>query len=243
MHKKHYDQRWTKAQEYEVNHWKKLLKNKRPLDWYSWKAKELEIFLIDNGFAHVLEVRKSKVLEIGSGPVGTVSAWPHGDRFAVEPLYEVFEESTEFKKYREFPVSYVEGVGENIPFPDKYFNLIIIDNVLDHTRNPKQVLSEAGRVLKDDGIIYLSLNIRSKLGLRIRDFLEEHFEFDKGHPHSFDLIKLMNTISASKLSIRAERMESYLDSFLRNLKENPLRTLGKLATGTSEKLYEALISH
>lgn len=46
----------------------------------------------------------------------------------------------------------VVGVGEKIPYPDEYFDIVISDNVLEHVRSPEQLFSEVRRVLKSDGL-------------------------------------------------------------------------------------------
>ena len=43
-----------------------------------------------------------------------------------------------------------------LPFSDDYFDLIIISETLEHLYDPKKVLSEAARVLKSGGFIYIS---------------------------------------------------------------------------------------
>lgn len=44
----------------------------------------------------------------------------------------------------------------NLPFEDKYFDLILSSHVIEHIENEQKVLEEFNRVLKDDGIIFLS---------------------------------------------------------------------------------------
>lgn len=48
----------------------------------------------------------------------------------------------------------IVGFGEEIPFPDESFDVVISDNVLEHVFNPKKFLSEVKRVLKKDGLYF-----------------------------------------------------------------------------------------
>lgn len=68
--------------------------------------------------------------------------------------------------------------GKKIPFKDKSFGVIIIFFVLHHTKNPKALLKEAKRVLKQKGkIIILEDIYRNKLELLITKFLDIFYNF------------------------------------------------------------------
>jgi SAM-dependent methyltransferase len=43
------------------------------------------------------------------------------------------------------------GVGEQIPYPDAHFDLVVADNVLEHLDDPDRVFAEIARVLKPGG--------------------------------------------------------------------------------------------
>lgn len=51
------------------------------------------------------------------------------------------------------PKRYVDivAMGENLPFPDGSFDLVVISNVIEHVTQPFSVVSEAHRVLKGGG--------------------------------------------------------------------------------------------
>ena len=54
------------------------------------------------------------------------------------------------------------GPAEKTPFPDEFFDVIVMIDVLEHLTNPKHVLLEIRRILKNDGILYISTpNIHS----------------------------------------------------------------------------------
>lgn len=46
-----------------------------------------------------------------------------------------------------------EGFGENLPFDNEIFDIVIMDNVAEHLANPLKVFEEINRVLKPGGIL------------------------------------------------------------------------------------------
>ena len=46
----------------------------------------------------------------------------------------------------------VLGFGENVPYPDEFFDIIISDNVWEHVCNPNEFLPEVRRVLRKGGL-------------------------------------------------------------------------------------------
>jgi len=69
-----------------------------------------------------------------------------------------------------------------LPFGDEEFSLIIIDNVLDHTREPKKVLREIYRILKENGLMFFTVNIRTKWGAFLHSILAK-LNIDKEDYH------------------------------------------------------------
>jgi ubiquinone/menaquinone biosynthesis C-methylase UbiE len=51
----------------------------------------------------------------------------------------------------------IRSPGEAIPFPDKHFDRVICTEVFEHVLEPADVLSEMRRVVKDEGVISLSV--------------------------------------------------------------------------------------
>ena len=91
--------------------------------------------------------KDSKVLIIGGGTIGSGSLG-------------FFEKcKRESKIFESIDVYYSENItaiadAHYLPYLDKFFNIIIIQAVLEHVINPQKVVSEIYRVLKKDGLIY-----------------------------------------------------------------------------------------
>lgn len=51
----------------------------------------------------------------------------------------------------------VLNTADSLPFPDGYFDCVICSEVLEHTENPESVLQECRRILKQGGMLSLSV--------------------------------------------------------------------------------------
>lgn len=49
------------------------------------------------------------------------------------------------------------GELKDCHFPDGYFDVVILNHVLEHVAHPNEELKEIGRILKDDGVLLLSV--------------------------------------------------------------------------------------
>ena len=52
--------------------------------------------------------------------------------------------------------AFAAATGEQLPFADATFDLVVLDQVIEHVQNQVSVLSEAVRVLKPAGVIYIA---------------------------------------------------------------------------------------
>jgi len=202
--------RWTKAQEYEQAFWHRLGHGidtgaREQLDWYRWRAAQLERrldALPDPGS------RTGRILEIGSGPIGIVNFLGWGDRCAVDPLEHFYRTQPSLISLRSPGVTYADGTGEQLPFDDASFALVIIDNVIDHTYAPQKILREIDRVLERNGRLYLSVNVHTRWGALLHAMLA-HLQIDKGHPYTFTSRALRRILREHHFMVLMEHVEDY----------------------------------
>jgi len=95
-------------------------------------------------------IKNSRVLDIGTGSgviaheIGKLSK----NVYAVDLRDErVLKNNYAFKKIKD----------EKLPFKDKEFDIIISNHVMAHVKEDELHLKEINRVLKDDGVVYLSM--------------------------------------------------------------------------------------
>lgn len=106
-----------------------------------------------------LEGRKVLDIGCGTGGISVAFAKMKAAVYAMEPnhTHPLLMDLTMARAAREgVDLSTVIGRGELLPFSDGSLDIVILNDVLEHVDDPERVVSEASRVLKIDGLIYLS---------------------------------------------------------------------------------------
>ena len=225
---------WLEAQQYEQAFWQRLgddiaAGSTTHLDWYAWRAKQLEQFMTDAGAPR----SNGTVLEIGSGPVGIVNFLEWGTRFAIDPLEHFYRTHPALVALRNPAVTYVDGTGERLPFDDGSCALVIIDNVIDHTYAPGKILDEIHRILRPDGHLYLSVNVHTRWGFLLHSALAG-LQIDKGHPYTFTSGTLRRFIDSHHFTVLTERIHDYQESRRADRGASSVKARVKGYTGLSE---------
>ena len=236
--------RWVSAQGFERAWGDRVAKRiesgqREELTYYAWKASEMDKRLA--GFVSEDQERSAQVLEIGSGPVGIVSYLPWGERFGVDPLEDFYRSNPTLTKHRDRAVSYLKGTGEAVPFPDRKFSLIILDNVLDHVQSAEGVLREVRRVLADNGLLYFAVNVRTLPGTVLHKVLAT-LQIDKGHPYSFTARSIGRFLRSNGFDPMKEWVSDAKEARRRDRKAPELRHKIKGYTGLYEFVYYAVCS-
>lgn len=234
--------RWHTAQEYERGFWEHLALRiqsgvEPQLDWYDWKAAQLDKSL--SRFLDERAKKEAKILEIGSGPLGIVNSLRWAERFAIDPLEEFYRQDRTLTKLRNPEVTRLKGVGEHPPFEDGSFAVVILDNVIDHTHAPHAVLQQIHRILHEDGLLYLAVNIHTVWGAGLHSLLAA-LRADRGHPHTFNRTSIECLLRDERFAICEVQTDSYADARERNRRSQQLKGKIKAYTGATEFEFRAV---
>jgi ubiquinone/menaquinone biosynthesis C-methylase UbiE len=215
--------RWNTAQIYEREWWRSHVKE-IGLDFYRDYAEDLVEDLGEN-----MRIGEStKILEIGSGAAGILTHLPGRLRCAVDPMETFFSSVAKFVESRDTRVRYHAGKAEALPFKEGSFDLVIMDNVLDHCQETDAALSEMRRVLKKRSLVYLRLNTHTRWGKGIRFFLEL-FRIDRGHPHTFSKGDLFARFRKYGFGVRRVKSRGFTGTWMSEMRSKNPREILKAA--------------
>lgn len=102
----------------------------------------------------------ANVIEVGSGAHGLIFGFGGGFGVGVDPLAVDYKRL--FPKWQK-DADTVAAIGEELPFADGAFDVVLSDNVIDHAENPLKIVEELVRVLKPGGLLYFTVNIHHPL--------------------------------------------------------------------------------
>jgi SAM-dependent methyltransferase len=116
------------------------------------------------------------ILEIGCSPLASIHGIENALlKIGIEPL------AGAWSHYYEKNTLHIEGIGEAMPIKQSSLDVVLCINVLDHVRNPCQVIEETKRSLKNGSVLLLWLQTYSTnaIGRKILS------KVDTPHPHHF----------------------------------------------------------
>ncbi len=186
--------RWLLAQKHELKFFLRQVRISREKPNIH---KELWHGFLDYFSKNIIIEEDHRILEVGCGARGLINYLPCGKKFALDPLVKGCVE----KGGKKDNVKLLRAVGEYLPFPDVFFELVICLNVLDHTRNPQKVIQESFRVLKNEGIFSLSIFVSSKIFYFYHRIKEAIGIGDVLHPFHFTEDKVIALLKNSSFEI------------------------------------------
>lgn len=237
------DSRWKQAQSYEAAHWQKLAEQiqagEQDLSWYDWSAKHLLEILSKAFQGNQSSLESANILEVGSGPIGIVSFLKAKERYAIDPLNDFYSSQPSLIEKRNPKVNYQMARGEELVFKDDYFDLVIIDNVIDHVQNADGVMREIYRVLKPNAILFLTVNLHPAWGAFFHEIVSRLL-IDKGHPHTFTISKIRQYLSKHGFDRTYDEWEDYKSCRKKDLASDSTKGKLKGISGLSEFLYTSV---
>lgn len=142
-----------------IKHLKKFSQYSRNASWMSWYSRVARLKGLRT--AQILEEYKdnnSKVLDLGCGIGLTLSIltqrFPKSIGCDVDPEAVKATKGILEKIQRKVPVVLYDG--NNLPFANNSFDIVVSIEVIEHVNNPYKMLSEIRRVLKPDGILHIT---------------------------------------------------------------------------------------
>lgn len=128
--------------------------------------------------------KTNKILDVGcanGGFLQYLNGQGFFDLYGIDPSEGFMREAKTKSKF--FASS---GSAEAIPFKDGMFDIVMIDNVIEHLTDPGRALREAKRVLKEDGLLYIGAPDAANYQKASFEFLwflyKEHIQhFDASH--------------------------------------------------------------
>ena len=98
-----------------------------------------------------------RVLEVGSGGCGLIFNFGGDHVVGIDPLADDLRKLFPWQKDSRVPT--IKADGEQLPFEDASFEIVLSDNVVDHARDPRRIIEEIVRVLKPGGIFYFTVHV------------------------------------------------------------------------------------
>lgn len=131
--------------------------------------------------------QEKDVLEIGCGTYGMIYFLNEAkSRIGIEPM----EVDNIIENWQKPFVK--KGIGEELPFENNSFDVILILNCLDHVIQPSKVISESYRVLRSGGKLFVHTEVLTKKAVVLRHLLNK---FDTLHPHHMTEEEYMEILS------------------------------------------------
>jgi len=176
--------------------------------------------------ANLLQVNDrepSAFLDVGVGPLGIGLLWLYPDsliKIGIDPLPRMKAQTGNpyvdslVHRIRDDSI-FIRARGENLPFPAESFDLVVCNNVLDHTIFPKKLLDELCRVTKVKGHLGIGVDTNSLFGFLIRWIdrrLRPHYNPYRLHPHDIIIGEINKDLQSRGFRILRHNDASILGS-------------------------------
>ena len=127
--------------------------------------------------------KKERVLEIGPGTHPHINYLKHefDEYYVVDKIKEL---STFYENNKK--VKFIHQEGDKLPFPDNYFDRVIISHCLEHIVYPEKVLLDIYAKLKVGGSVTIGLPTDPGIMWRVGKFISANFLINKNYNFSKD---------------------------------------------------------
>jgi SAM-dependent methyltransferase len=120
----------------------------------SWLKKQEAKYGLRKRWLPILKRRnRGKILDVGCATgefLGYMTAKPNWELYGVE-----IDENAAHEAERRHSIKVFQGFLEQAQFPDNFFDVVTMWEVLEHLHDPRNTLLEIHRILKPDGLLIL----------------------------------------------------------------------------------------
>lgn len=171
-----YENAGTKA-DCEIKYWLSRLKAEGHHKMVTSRTKEYEYLMTTRMGMSRSDYVDTRVADVGPGPRGSLE-WADMTklRVGIDPLANAYVSLGVAKQ----KMSYVVASASDIPFPDRYFDIVTSINSLDHVADVGTAVKEMQRILRPGGLFLLSTDVNH------RPTPCEPNEFDWDIVHAFE---------------------------------------------------------
>jgi SAM-dependent methyltransferase len=101
------------------------------------------------------------VVTVGCGCTGDLATWPAAVKIAVDPLLYTYQKLGMLVPDTPgtSPTVYLSVAINDLPLLDDSADIVLCRNALDHVPDPGEMLSQIRRILKEDGVFHLSVDV------------------------------------------------------------------------------------
>lgn len=173
--------------------------------------------------------------------MGVGPRFPANERLLVDPLASAYAANKILCELRNPDAEYREGVGESLPAETSHYDLVIIENCIDHVHDAEGVMRELLRVVKPTGLVYLTVNNRSALGYWVHRFLSRT-RIDSGHPYTLTPGRFRRLLERHGLRVEGWEVGSFWEAWREDLFSASPKVKPKTFLGVSEYVVSAIAS-
>ena len=169
--------------------------------------------------------KNGKFLDIGCATglqdIKFMQDFPNWEFYGVEPDAVAFQEASKIKGF-----NIKKGFLEDANYSDNFFDIILMNQVLEHVPDPKKTLLECSRILKNDGKLIVAVPNYSSLSSKIFGKYWYHLDIPR-HLYHFTpktIKELLNSANFKKSFIFKEVLDdTFIKSFFIFLDVKPDR--------------------
>jgi len=198
--------KWINAQKIEIDHWNEI-KNKIEEPNYKNKimnrSSRVEKLLLENDPNY--HKKNIKILEVGGAGTPLIDNFKiKSKKIAIDPLQNKYNKIFKFENSE---VERMQMKAEDIDFKDNSFDYLICRNCIDHVEDAELVLDNFYRIIRPDGLIYISVNTFSGLLFLIRTLYK-----DPEHPYTFSNKSFVSMITKKNFKIEKKILDDPTES-------------------------------